>query len=268
MFARALALYRTHFAALLLTSAIALVPANLLMAGVVRFGLATMSSVQPSEPPALDDLKTKLLSQDSHAAPPQPREFLQKVLPLLYAAVVVVALLIAGLTLAHAALVPLVLEAAGGRPCGPAQAWGAVGHRFAGLLRTWLLALALVALGTVFCVLPGIVLAAGFAFAAPVTMREGLAGRDALERSWALAKGQWPRVLAMFSLIVLFTALGSLAAGVTASTGGKLALSALVRLLTYPLPLVGLVLLYEVSTSAEARHPGNSAPGSAGTTRP
>jgi hypothetical protein len=270
MFPRALALYRRHFTPLLLTAALALVPANLLMAGAVRFGLVAMSSVQSAEAadPAKGDLRAKVLTQDSHEPPaPQPTQFLKSVLPLLYAAVIIVALLVAGLTLAHAALVPLVLDLAKGTPSGPSRAWAAVGARIGGLLRTWILALALVALGCVFCVLPGIVLAAGFAFAAPVTMIEGLAGRAALERSWALMKGRWPAVLAMFVLIVLFTAAGSAVSTLTSNTWGKMALSAFVRLVTYPLPLVALVLLY-LSTSAESPLPGSSAPGSAGTSRP
>lgn len=273
MFGRATALYFRHFSALLLTSAIALVPANLLMAGAVRFGLATMgySAPAPRDGPAKEDLESKLQDKGKQPAEPHatPTDLLKSVLPLLYSAVVVVALLIAGLTLAHAALVPLVLDFSAGRPSGPSRAWAAVAARLGGLLGTWLLALVLVAVGTLFCVVPGVVLAAGFSFAAPVTMMEERSGRDALERSWALMKGYWPRVLAVFALIVLFTFAASLATRLVQETALKLTVSALVRLVLYPLPLVLLVLLYgeAANTSAAAPLRDSSAPGSADTSR-
>ncbi|HUJ29187.1 MAG TPA: hypothetical protein VLW85_24375 [Myxococcales bacterium] len=283
MFGRAFALYRQHFGALLLTSAIALVPADLLMAGAVRFGLATLgaSRAGPREPPPKDELKSPDVTGAARADRARVlgqsldgrnalEDLVRKVVPLLYAWVVFVSLLIAGLTLAHAALVPLVLDVDAARPSGPARAWAAVALRLGGLLRTWVLALLLVAFGTLFCIVPGVVLAAGFSFAAPVTMLEGRSGRDALERSWALMKGHWPRVLAAFALIVLFTAAASAAARWAPGTAWKLTVSAVVRLVLYPLPLVALVLVYgEVaSTSGAAPLPGSSARGSAGTSRP
>src|SRR3954468_7669956 len=44
MLSRALALSRSHFATLVLTGALALLPANLLAAGAVVFGLASLGS--------------------------------------------------------------------------------------------------------------------------------------------------------------------------------------------------------------------------------
>src|SRR4051812_35025163 len=106
MFSRALALYRRHFMPLLLTAALALVPANLVMAGAVRFGLAAIGVTGgPKDPPPQDDLKSadvpggdksdraKLLRKESTEGRTAFGDMLRPVLPLLYAAVVVVALL-------------------------------------------------------------------------------------------------------------------------------------------------------------------------------
>ena len=124
------------------------------------------------------------------------------------------AILVAGLSLGHAAVVPLVL----GTAAGPARAWAVAASRMKELIRTALVRVPLVALGMLFGVVPGAVLAMGFAFAMPVVICEGLWGRAALDG---------------------------------------------------PLPLVGLVLLYQrVSTSAGSPPPDSSARGSPGSLRP
>jgi hypothetical protein len=113
------------------------------------------------------------------------------------------------------------------------------------LVWTAVVGVPLVALGALCFLLPGIALAAGFAFAIPATLCEGVSGRAALERSWALCRGHWAPVLGMLALVVAFT-LGAWALSLWAPPGPSRALvSGAVRLFAYPLPLVGLVLLYQ-----------------------
>jgi len=274
MFRQALSLYRRHFAALVVTAAVALLPADFLAAGAVRLGVAGLAARGFKEPATVEDVKigpstdaraerARQLGKESVEGSAAIEERLRPVLPLLYAAVILVVLMMAGIVLAHAALAPLVLDLASGKPSGAAQAWAAVAGRFGALAWTWLLGLALIAVGSLFCLVPGIVLAAGFSFAAPVTVLEDASGRAALERSWSLLKGRWLRVMGLFALLVLFTAAGSWVATLTGSAlAVRMAASALVRLLTYPLPLAALVLLYAQAREEEGQYiRRSSAPG-------
>jgi hypothetical protein len=282
--ARAFAIYRRNFAAVLATAAIALLPADLLASGAVRLGTVALGgSAEPrGSEPKVEHLRqtppgepradaAKQLSKDAIEPPPPAFDKLRPVFMLIYAGLIVTVVLIAGIALAHAALSTLVLDLDASRPTSPHKAWAAIAHRLGPLASTCILGLGSIAIGTVFCLLPGVALAVAFSLAAPVTMVEGVGGRAALERSWRLMKGHWPVVSGLFVLLVAFGALG---VWVSSLTHGSLAVkqitSALVRLITFPLPLIALVLLYAkaVNTSAEAPLPDSSAPGSAGTTRP
>jgi hypothetical protein len=263
MLAEALAIYHRHLGALILTCALALVPANVVMAGAVIFGLAGMRAAgvaeaptlpgqtQPKQedqpenpPPALEDRTARLRvlgHQKNEHANAVNAESLEPILPVAYRLLISVVILLAGLTLAHAAVVPLVL----GKATGPARAWAVVACRIHALVWTALIGVPLVALGALCFLLPGIALAAGFAFAIPVTLCEGVSGRAALERSWALCRGRWAPVLGMMALILALT-VGAWALSLLAPPGPSRALiSGAARLFAYPLPLVGLVLLYQ-----------------------
>src|SRR5438067_5839207 len=262
MLGRALSFYGKHFGAVLLTAAVALVPANLLMAGAVTYGLASMGAGGTAEARThTQEVREKQRNPEGPAPTPEQSntrarealeggsEFnadpLRYIAPLAYAVVIIVALLSAGLALAHAALVPLVLDLSVGAVTGPGRAWAVVASRFGAVASTTILGIGLVALGSLFCIVPGLVLALGFSFAIPVTLLEGLSGRAALERSWALMKGgRWLPVLLMLVLLALFTAAGSGAALLLPTGPWRIFVSALVRVVGYPLPLIGLVLLY------------------------
>ena len=265
-FEEAFALYRRHFAPLLLTAALSLVPANVVMVGAVVFGLSSLGAGNAvgeaktdsqqvhekqrdlREHPAAPERQTEKVKQVAREAVEGGSAFdsplFRMVVPLAYSVVIIVALLLAGLFLAHAALVPLVVDRRAGGAMGPAGAWAAVASRIGALLWTGLLAAALVAVGTLFCVVPGIAVATGCSFAIPVALTEGLSGRAALERSWRLMRGSWVPVLAMWLLIVAATLLASGASALVPPGLAKMGVSALIRVVAYPLPLVGLILLY------------------------
>ncbi|HEY5676107.1 MAG TPA: hypothetical protein VIR81_04955 [Myxococcales bacterium] len=273
MLAQALSLYRRHFFPLVLTCAVALVPANLLAAGAVAFGLSSLGGGGVAEarsradesrgqrldapekpPPTAEsrDLRVQQLRGEraGDAAETSAGELMRSVLPWAYATAIIAALLLAGLFLAHAAAVPLVLELCEGRAVGASHAWAHVGSRLGAVAATGLLGAVLVAVGALCFILPGLLLAASFSLAPAVAMREGLSGRAALEQSWQALRGHWGSALGMWALIIVFSVLASLAAAAMPPGPARPLVAALVRVVLYPLPLAGLVLLYR-----EARRP-------------
>jgi hypothetical protein len=265
--AEALALYGRHFGALVLTCAIALLPATLLAAGMVRFGLAALGPGDVSgarshseqihekkrelleNPPASGEARSERVRQLGREALEGGAAFdtgrlLDSLIPVAAATVIFVLFLLAGLFLAHAAAVPLVLELCQRKSAGPSQAWAAAGSCIGGVILTALSCAVLVAFGALFFVIPGFILAAGFSLAAPLVVVEGLRGRAALERSWRLLEGHWGQALWMWVLIVAFSVVASAAALLLPPGPWRPIASALIRAVLYPLPLTGLVLIY------------------------
>jgi hypothetical protein len=267
--AQSLSLYRRHFGCLVFTCAVALLPANVLAAGAVVFGLAALSAGGLAEPRTHSE-QVQEKQRDLRESPPATAEarderarqigrealegnagatfdalhFLHGLVPVAYATAIAAAVLLAGLFLAHAALVPLVLELTQGRPAGPAQAWAVAGSRIGPLLVTGLLAALLVALGALFFVVPGLVLAAGFSLAPPIVVLEGAYGRAALEHSWRRLRGHWGAALSLWALIVVLSLLASALATLVPPGVWRPITATVVRVVLYPLPLVGLALLY------------------------
>src|SRR6267143_5116546 len=183
---QSLSLYRRHFGTLVFTCAVALLPANVLAAGAVVFGLAALNAGGLAEPQTHSE-QVQEKQRDLRESPPATSEarderarkigrealegnagstfdalhFLRGLVPVAYATAIIAAILLAGLFLAHAALVPLVLHLERGKRTGPAHAWAVVASRLGALLWTGMLAAALVALGALFFIVPGVVLAAG-----------------------------------------------------------------------------------------------------------
>jgi hypothetical protein len=186
------------------------------------------------------------------------RALFGSVLPIAYAIVVIAALLLAGLFLAHAAAAPLVLALLRQENAGAGRAWAAVASRFGAVISTGLLAVALVAIGSLFFVLPGLLLAIGFSLAAPIAIFEGLSGRAALERSWRMISGHWGQALGAWVAILAISLLASAASAAVPPGPWRPVASAAVRVLLYPLPLTALVLLYVEAAQYMRR---TSAPG-------
>ena len=266
-------MYRRHFGALLLTCALALLPANVLATGAVVFGIASSEAAASRSAHAhrtgageAQDLR------DKPAAPVEQEMRLRQLgreafeggsaadglplwrtlAPIAYATLILVALLVAGLFLAHAALVPLVFDLLEGRGSGPARAWGVVAGRIAPLLATGALGAVIVAFGALFFVVPGLVLAAGFSLAPAIAVLETASGHAALERSWRLLRGHWGSVLRMWGLIVVFSAVAFGAGALLPPGPWRPVASALAMIVLYPLPLTGLVLVYRDAGSVHA----------------
>lgn len=267
----ALSIYRSRFVPLVLTCALALIPANLLMAGTVLVGLAGLGRAEIGNANAVEhevhggtaDEKGAQLHQLAKPSEPAP-DVLGKALPVAYAIVAAVVLLMLGIALAHAAMTPIVL----GTAEGPAGAWAEVASRFGALARTAFVEAPLVAIGALFLILPGIALAVGFSLAVPAVIVEGVGGRAALERSVRLLRGHWAPAIGWWALLALFTVAATGLAMLTPVSPWRHVVSGGIRLFTYPLPLAGLILLYRrVSTSGESPPPDSSARGFPGTSR-
>ena len=252
----AFGLYRSAFGKVVITAALALLPALLVMSGAVVFGLAALGAPAPAEasvntPEVQERRRAALASGDQQthtevgrdalrATPPVERD-LRHLLPVVYACAVIALLLLIGLSLAQAALVPL---AAAGGNLRPSEAWAAVSGRIGPLVQTCLLGAALVAAGTVFLVVPGLLAALAFSFAVPVTLLEGVSGREALDRSWRRMHGRWGRVaLAWLGIL----AVGLFAAAVARQLPwgmARMLVATAIRVVLLPLPLLVLVVAY------------------------
>lgn len=256
----ALSIYRKQFAALVLTSALALLPANLVVGGAWVLGLAAITAqdapsgpgeARPRAPDRLDAPKAPDAHPEVLPGESLPLR-LAKAGPLLLALLAGAAALLFATLLSLAALVPLVLGAA----ARPAQAWAAVAARWGTLLPTCALSVTLTLAGACLGGAPGVLLATGFAFAVPVAMVEGLRGRKALERSWVLMRAEWPSVLVVVVLSLAAVAAATLGAQALAGPGlRQLAGAAALRMLLLPLAQVALVLLYERARAAVDAQP-------------
>jgi hypothetical protein len=102
------------------------------------------------------------------------------------------AVLFAGLLLAEAALLPLAFGQAGA-----SGAWAAVGSRSRAIFAAVAAGAALVAVGVLCLLLPGLALAVAFLFAAPLALAEPLGGFRALQRSASLLRRVWPEEIAL-----------------------------------------------------------------------
>ena len=105
---------------------------------------------------------------------------------------VAVGILFAGVLFAQAALVPLAF----GRG-GAASAWAALGARFGSVCAAAGAGAVLVTVGVLCLVVPGIVIAILFFFAAPAALCEANGGFAALQRSVRLFGRVWPELVAL-----------------------------------------------------------------------
>jgi hypothetical protein len=178
-------------------------------------------------------------------------------------------LIAAGVSLALGAVTPLVLQAQRGPRIGAQECWGIAGERIGPLLGTVALACTLSLVGTLVCVLPGLVLILGFAFAAPVAVLEGKSGVVALRRSVTLAAAVLPRLLIVAAAFALLRGGAALLAVYLLPYGAlveRLILTDVLSTLLFPLPIVALALLYDDARAALASAPAqyirrSSAPG-------
>lgn len=154
-----------------------------------------------------------------------------------------------------AATTHLASCAALGKPLDLGEALAIAWKRFLPLLGASLLTAMAMSVGFLFLIVPGIILALGLAFVAPVIVLEQKTSTDAISRSWALTRGKRWNILGVWLLYVLIlsSTLGVVAVVTTlieffqdtllGTLIGALAKQALAVLAT-PVSYVATVLLY------------------------
>ena len=124
--------------------------------------------------------------------------------PLMSALIILtmIALNVGTYLLMPALVAPIVYEAvvAPLRPTAFADAWAAVRRRRKALMYATACVVALTAVASLFLVLPGAIVAIGFAVYAPVVVMEDISVRDALRRARRLARRAWRTVLIITAL--------------------------------------------------------------------
>ena len=262
-------LARARCAALLLTAALPVLPAYLLSGGVMYLAGARSDTevLAPTRTEQISDRQRALGERIPRADVPSDstadarRDVLRATaatppenstssaltwLPFTLASVagiaVAIAILVMGLFIAQAALLPVVAGCSR-----PSEAWAIVAKRFNRLLYTTLVAVVLIMIGLACLALPGIVLAFGFSLAAPVVLAEGIDGPGALQRSWDLMRRAWRAqlgivlvggiaVVAFRWAVARYLPLNALA--------GRVLLNALVCTLVLPFPIAASAMLY------------------------
>lgn len=262
LLAEASQLYRRNLLVFVVTGAVAFMP---------FVGLQIWSALRAVPAPAAREAMriTMQASREKRKLTTEEQAQLQRAMPtarpdkrqsLIAMAFLLLALplLLAAQVLSHAALVPLVGDRALGGRMGPGRAWLAVGLHPGAILWTATLSTLATMVGFVFCVIPGLLAAFGFALAMPVVLLEGRRGTDALRRSWRLMAVEWPRVVGMWVVAIagmavlmsiLFFGVPRDPAAILELTSGwrgiVLQISQIaISVLLFPLPVIGTTLVY------------------------
>lgn len=166
----------------------------------------------------------------------------------LLAFVVSIPFVVLGAFAAQAALTVLVADRARGGALRWQDPWRIVWANLGPLLLTSFLVFAGVAVGSLFCLLPGMVFGLFAAFSVPVVLLERKSGVAAIARSFELVRADWVRtalVLFVFGVLKLAAAVvgGALVPAQFALL--HLLVRDLLALAAVPIPILGLVLLYQ-----------------------
>ncbi len=278
LLAEAFQLYRGHAKAFLAAAAIALVPIYLIHAGLAAALLPSRAYTADVEARAeriqrrSEELQRRMqsgtltaeeaaraeqeMARDLGAALAETGSALAGAGLFLLSMALLIPLSVLGTFFGTAALIPLVEDRAQGGSLTPGEAWGQVGKRAVPLVLTAVLAAAAVLVGLFLLVVPGVVLGFLFAFAAPIVMIEGTSGLAALKRSARLVMSNWLPTAIVLLALALLSAVASWIGGLFVPERFPF-LHTLVQdalsLVVFPLPVIGLVLLFrEVRAGAPA----------------
>lgn len=232
----AFTLYRRHFATLVSTALLGLLPAILFMAAILPLAMLSESGGEPG--PAMMGVLAGVF-------------------------LVLLPLVLVGMVVMWGALVHQLSQAYLGEPVSVREAYGRAFRRFfplAGSMLLWWMALMA---GMLMCIVPGMILGTIFFAFVPAVMVEGRGPAEALGRSSELSRGAWGTIFLTLFVVTLISyapgwALGTLlmvvgvvVVGITGSetgfnglTIGYYLLSMLVSGLTTPFLAAGIVLQY------------------------
>ena len=225
---KAIDTWKAHWVQFLAIAAVAIVPVAVVdlllkaltrflaagLAGAMVFGLAGILQVLAT---ALTFLATALLSALLYAV----------AIPMAVAATLV------GLGDVHAR-----------REVSWSRAWSVTWAKVGPVLITQLLVGAVVLVGTVLCVIPGLVASFFLAFTPVVVMVEGLSGQEAMKRSYNLVMGDWANLLVVLLILLLAALVLGFVAGLLFKGPFASVLSDLLMLAVVPFFNIALAYAY------------------------
>lgn len=270
-------LYQKHLVALLVTSAILLVPVSfaksaaiaLMMAPTAAVEIAARNTAQLSHKTATDWQRELKAAEGDPQKLAQLSQERQKELQDLGRSVVATGAVAGGMMvwllgllamlfgiavlygiavpLVTGALTIIVADRATGGTAGPGEAYKLLMKRLGKFLSAWIPAFFFVMCGLCFLVIPGLILGFLFTFVAPVVLLENVGGMAALKRSVSLVKANVLQVFVVGIVFAVIRIASQLFAHLfiprTAFFVDSLVQDLLLMLLL-PVPIIGTVLLY------------------------
>lgn len=265
---RTFELYKAHFTAFVITAAVVLAPIFLVRDGLTTLFLGTgnvatarleqrgerlqelserMQAMDPNDLQNVEDLQKmqEEIVRESVGAVAESAGILGGMFASLFVLLLSIPLTVLATFLAQGALTVIVNDRAAGGSLSPGGAWGQLMPRLPGLLITSLLVTVGVLVGTLLCVLPGMVFSFACAFVMPIVVNEGLSGVGAIERSIRLVQVDLVRVaVALILMLVIQFVVGTIGGMLPLGPFGSSVVADILSIAVLPLPITALVLMH------------------------
>jgi hypothetical protein len=268
IFGEAFELYKTNAAVLIVTAAIAMGPVYIIKDAIVATALTPVATAGlEADTQRLTDLQKQMeqaqargasaaeiqaiAAQQMEAALGSAKKSAGALAGMgifLLGCLVAVPLTILAAYLAQAALTVVVADRARAGTMGWQQAWRVVLQNLGSLVVTSLMAVIGVAVGLVLCILPGLLFSIFAALTVPIVLLEQKSGTVAIRRSVELVKADWVRVVVVLFVFGILQAVASWVGGLIIPSRLyflHMLLGDLVSIAVLPIPIIGLVLLYQ-----------------------
>lgn len=150
------------------------------------------------------------------------------------------------LPLANGALLISACKSIEGEKIEPLSAWKILFKRLPPLIITQFIVMIAVAIGSIFFVIPGIIIALFCIFTVHVVLLENLSAIPAIKRSIFLFKSDWLKVIVVLIVFGIISFLAGFIANIFIRTSGffGMILQDLLAMLLLPIPILGSVLIY------------------------
>lgn len=264
----AFSLYKTNAVLLIVTAAVAMAPVYVIKDAIVAASLAPAAvSGLEADSARLEELNRKMERAQARGASPEEIQAIaaeqmkvamssaQKGVGMLagfgvmlLGLLLTIPLIALASYLAQAALTVVVADRARSGAMTWQQAWGVVMQNLGGLVITSILAAMGIAIGLLLCIVPGVVFSVFASLAVPVVLLEKKTGVAAIRRSIDLVKADWLRVVIVLVVFGVLSAVASWVGGLFIPSRFyfmHMLIGDLVSIAVLPIPIVGLVLLYQ-----------------------
>jgi hypothetical protein len=261
-------LYKKNVVLLIVTAAIAMGPVYVVKDAIMAAALAPVAMAGlEADNQQLEDLEKQMKRAQARGASPAEIQALAAqqmevalgsakkgagVLAglgiMLLGLLVTIPLIVLAMYLAQAALTVVVADRARAGTMGWQQAWGIVLQNLGALVLTAVMVVIGVAVGLLFCVLPGLIFSLLAALTVPVVLLEKKNGAGAIRRSVELVRADWVRVIVVLIVFGILQAVASWVGGLIIPSSAyflHILLGDLISIAVLPIPIIGLVLLYQ-----------------------